>query len=676
MFSRKTTSHHNHMDCRILILGDSSSSGVGEGQRCFPVKLFQLLHNKVGVHILNSAVPGTTSADVSRLFVSELSKLRFDYVIIYLGNNEAVSGVAKGFFSPLRARIKDFFFKPQPSQFRPILSPEPFKFEYNIPLLDVATSPKEFGYNLRLIIRSAIKLGSKVILINPIANQRFPCGVGAPNSTYFCYLDNLEQLGYEISNIPVDEPSNALIKGLEYFTTGKYDEAIDTWSALVSMDNILGFISRHNLSCAQARRGETTAESQLSALLGEYEIYDSIVLYNLAHIRQEFGDLAGAKDLFHLAYEKDTSIYRIKQAYRDVIRKLKEMDGISLVDLETILKPSHFIDYCHPNEDGHELVAQALAGLILSDMHSPSCTRESRYQTYFPTPNYLRNPGQTLADYYCVDWEIDQIQISRAITEFKSGNRFPDESIGKCIKNFFKSNLKHPIFTASIKFNGDFLPRKNEILSFPEYYIYRILINYYRYFEKRNLLKIPKSTINHLFSSKDYENMILRSQNNGMNMHLDIRISYYKDIMEKINYQLIYSKNIYRVIIGERIRTVLIWYTREALRYGTQSRLSMLYARWEIDKIIEGIIVAIVIAHNNNLHDKLNDLGNLFDLIIHLIEIHERNLFLYCNDDDDFSVKEYHMALLNQKEAIINCIDTLFSNNDISNGIDAYPGQG
>ena len=55
----------------------------------------------------------------------------------------------------------------------------------------------------------------------------------------------------------------------------------------------------------------------------------------------------------------------------------------------------------------------------------------------------------------------------------------------------------------------------------------------------------------------------------------------------KIRKQLALADQMYCICIGERVRTTMKWYTREALRFGTQST-SMLYSRWEIEKLVEG----------------------------------------------------------------------------------------
>lgn len=653
------------MACHITVLGDSSSSGIGLGRACYPAKLARILRDELAVHVVNCAVPGFTSADASRLFHTVAAKRPLDYVIIYLGNNEGAVGARKGYYSALKTRVADSFSRQPGRQFRPVLSPPRFRFNYEVPAQTVAITPAEFRDNLRSIFRRARKQGAQVIILNPVANRRFPCGLGATNSSYFCSLDHLDRLGDAVINEPIDEASETLAAGLRCFVEGQCDEAIRVWESLVPMKNVAGFIARHNIACARAQLGHDTSESQLRALLGEYDSYDSTVLYNLATLTRCQGDREAADHLLDEALEKDVSIYRIRREYRDVINGFASMKGVRVLDLKPILKSSHFVDYCHPTEEGHEEIARAVADLIRSDARPRRPPEGSRYEVSFPTPDYVHQPGQTLLDYYCIDWPIHQPRIAAAVAAIGRGEKDPHGGdsggeIVECVENFFRSNSQHPVFTGHLNLLGAWAPRSHEILSFPEQFLYRVLYNYSLAFEKdRSARRLSAAPFLEQvrFSAADYKQIILRATDDDLETELDTTRPYFDAIVNKIKQQLMSADLMYRVTLGQRIRTVMTWFTREAFRYGTQSRMSMLYARWDIEKIVEGLIVAIVIADRRGEERELGQLDKLLSHVLSLLQVHEQHVRLYHQDANLFSGGAYKADLAHVERSIKAHID-------------------
>jgi lysophospholipase L1-like esterase len=644
----------------ITVLGDSSSSGIGLGQDCYPAKLVGILRDELDIHVLNCAVPGFTSADASRFFHAVASERPLDYLIIYLGNNEGAVGPRKGYYSAFKARVADRFSRQPERQFRPVLSPPRFRFTYEVQAQTATTTPAEFRDNLRSIVRRATKKGARVIILNPVANRFFPCGMGATNSTYFCYLDHLDRIGGEVVNDPIDEGSGALAAGLRCFIAGQWDEAIGIWTPQAARQNVAGFIARHNIACARARRGDDTSESQLRALLGEYESYDSTVLYNVAMLRRCQGDREAADQLLDAAYEKDTSIYRVRRKYREVIEGFASVNGVRVLDLAPILKSCHFVDYCHPTGEGHDEIARAVAALIRSDRPPRHRSEGSWYGVSLPTPNYVHQPGQTLLDYYCIDWPIAQDRIAAAIAAFGRADAAADagenaDEIDRCVANFFRANGQHPIFTADLDLSGAWMPRSHEILSFPEQFLYRVLYNYSVAFEVDGLAgRLSAAALLEpvRFSSAAYRQIIMRGTDDDLTAELDVTRAYFDAIVNKIGHQLASADLIYRVTIGPRLRTVLTWFTREAFRYGTQSRMSMLYARWDIERIVEGLIVAIVIAARRGDDRALGRLDGLLRHVLSLLQVHERHARRYHRDSASFSVGEYETDLADAERAI------------------------
>ena len=618
-----------------------------------------MLSGDLDVAVLNSAVPGFTSGDASRYFHA-IATQPHDYVIIYLGNNEGAVGARKGRYSPMRARVTAALSGAQTRQFRPVLSPTRFRFSYDVPAAAVVTQPREFRDNLRSIIGRASRTGARVIILNPVANRRFPSGVGAINSSYFCLLDPLDRFGDPIVNQPVDEASESLDAGLRSFAAGEYDAAIRTWQPLVSIENVAGFIARHNAACAAERLGDVGSESRLRAQLGEYESYDSTILYNLAIVKGNRGDRKAADQLLEQAFEADASLYRIRREYREVIAAFASAAGVRVLDLAPILTPHRFVDYCHPTSEGHEEIAHALADLIRADGHPGVGGGGSRYEVALPTPDYLHQPGQTLVDYYCIDWPIPKKRIAAVLAHINgrvggSDDGRRDDAIRACVKNFVRVNNDHPAFPGPLNLRGAWTPRSYEILSCPEQFMYRVLYNYSLAFEQDGSaarlstgLRLEQVRV----SARDYRRIILRATEDDLDAEIDTTREYLDLIAAKIRQQLMSAGPIYRVTLGQRIRTIITWFTREALRYGTQSRLSMLYARWDIDKVVEALIVAVVIADRRGDEGELTWLDAVLSHVLSLIQVHERHAGLYQCDDPAFSVDDYQAELASLEGSI------------------------
>ena len=199
-----------------------------------------------------------------------------------------------------------------------------------------------------------------------------------------------------------------------------------------------------------------------------------------------------------------------------------------------------------------------------------------------PSPNYVNNPADTFIGYYCIDSQIEPRRIANrlaALLDGKASAVGAGDEIGQCLENFLSVNRRHPIFTDNLDLRGSLTPRSHEILSFPEYFLYRTLYNYARAFEENALedrLLCGARLRDVRLSAADHARIILRQGSDPLEMGLDVSREYHDAIVAKIRKQLALADQMYRICIGERVRTTMKWYTREALRFGTQSRTSML----------------------------------------------------------------------------------------------------
>jgi hypothetical protein len=72
----------------------------------------------------------------------------------------------------------------------------------------------------------------------------------------------------------------------------------------------------------------------------------------------------------------------------------------------------------------------------------------------------------------------------------------------------------------------------------------------------------------------------------------------------------------------------------------------MLYAYFDIEELIEGLIVALVIAVRNKL-DVIAYINRIFNDLLALINVHEKWAQLYQQQDKSFSYGAYGKALAN-----------------------------
>ena len=353
-----------------------------------------------------------------------------------------------------------------------------------------------------------IQVQEFIFCFNPIANYNFPSGVAARNSTFFYFYGELNSSHLAEINKAIDEDSSTLILGLKLMAAGHTEQAISIWHPLSTRKNVLGFIASHNIALARVLSGQSATLNELKALLGKYKSYDAIIFHNLAKIMEAQGNSFDAKNYFKSAYEKDSSSYRIKQEYRHKIFQLSSLSNVHIIDLGAILKPMDFVDYCHPTEEGHIKIARALKEKIL--LKVPSCQKgETSYKNLFPSPNFSREPNTTLINYYSIDWEIDVTKIKEAFAQAYKGNKTSKnlcQKIASYVENFIQANKRHPIFTQDLNQIEDLVPRSNEILSFPEFYLSRILYNYSQIDKLIKKIFIKKNKNSKIFKSSSFIN--------------------------------------------------------------------------------------------------------------------------------------------------------------------------
>ena len=206
----------------------------------------------------------------------------------------------------------------------------------------------------------------------------------------------------------------------------------------------------------------------------------------------------------------------------------------------------------------------------------------------------------------------------------------------------------HPLFQLEAVVDKARLPLSHEVLNFPEFYIYRQMASYVKYWDvvqppltDYNMARLRKA----IPSSRDYLQMIIRDKKSDLSFPLNLARNYRDAIISSIGVLLQESKTIFEAIIEARRLSIMSWYTREAFRYGTQSRYSMLYNRGDIDRIVEGIYVAILISCANGEYEVIQVIEKSLQDILDIIDIHDRNAHLSVNYSEKYSRAVYQEQL-------------------------------
>jgi len=349
---------------KLAILGDSSSSSIGNAKETYPYKLFEQLSKKSEVSISNYSSIGATSSDLNIYFHKNLKKKHFDYLIIYLGNNESVYSSRKGYVNFFQWKIKNFFNFSLKS-YSNLNFLEKIKFKNYLGLKEIANSTQDFFRNLNSIIKTCEKKNIKVILINPIANLNFLPSVKINNFEYFQFIDCSVHISKYLNSSC--EYSKKLIQAIEQSENSNFQEAKKIYEYLIksSKSKIVKLIAKNNYAVIFfIENDKKFAKKIFYELIKEDSDFRAIYYYNLSLVYKHENHENNYKKYIKLSYSSDFDSYRIKDEYRNVIKEFSGNKNIEVLDLEKILNAGDFIDSCHPTNKGHDKIAAMLLEII------------------------------------------------------------------------------------------------------------------------------------------------------------------------------------------------------------------------------------------------------------------------------------------------------------------------
>jgi len=631
----------------IKILGDSSSSSIGERDHTYGFKLFEKLSKKKEVSIFNYSTIGATSSDQCMYFHQNLKNKIFDYLIIYLGNNECVYSSKKGNNNFIFWKLKNIFnFRPNYSNIN--FLNDKFRFKDFLTSKKIPNTTQEFNKNIKSIIKSCKKRKIKVILINPIANQNFLPSVSLENFEYLKFINLNEKMSEDLKYI--HEDSKKLIEGIKNFENSNYEKAKITFKKLSShsKNEIVKLVSANNLAVTMynEKKYDEAIRIFLNLLDKNKSKFKSIFCFNLSLIFKKINNLDKFNYYKNLSYDNDLYSYRVKNEYREIIKEISMQENVQLLDLKNILSQKNFIDPCHPNKDGHEKIANNLCELIIKDQDEGlKNLGNNKFHSIHINPDYFNNPKKSFYDYYLIENNIKLDNIKKDIENYIKKK----DCKNKFLSNFLKSISKYPFVSISIFDNKNFIPQSNELFSYPENFIHRYMYNLMIVFEKR----FGKEFHNKYYFLKDslfYKRIILKTNKNKKidfeNIEKEISQNLQKNIISFVDS----NNSIFQNIVHKRQKTFMKWYTRETFRFGTISSKNMLFDRANLEILIQSIIAFSL---------KVNDVPKvhrLFNSISKLIKVHKSHISKYLSENDNWDLNYENNLDEIKKELKINFI--------------------
>ena len=661
----------------ILILGDSTSMSIGLEKRAYPFLLASAPAWPGGTRIVNCSLPGFTSADASAFFFRHHRSLLkgLSSVVVYLGNCDATSTeMRKGKYGLLRQAtcwIREVAGRlPSKTRIRNRL----FHFEWNNtfdPFIESPESPEDFEYNIGRVLSACHRASVSVILVRPKANLYFPPGVGKGNFVFYRHLGVKERVSDLISI------SDARFKdALRFHESGNFEAAgriykeilLKPPAAPMSQEYPLAVLN--NYAAAQAEAGESEEAIYLfQLLLKERGVRKEIVLYNLAQIQKSFSENEKYSCLLVDSYEADDSLYRIRAPYLQALDRLTARHpSVRVVDMSAIVPDALYLDHCHPLPEGQARVADEIRRNL--DELGIQGRETADIENVLYNPELARGNIAEFHDYFKTFAPFSEKQIAGAMVTLESVLKkmevFDSSSsalstIPKEICWAFDYYLRHPCFT-SIRDVLHFPPRyPSDVGRFPEYFVIRHLIPYLQVHES-NLQLAPRfdPSLGLLRSSDQFLSILPAKSVPLVDMCLpQVDIAY-----EAVRLPLILSKCRRLLVqhlhagnqVFKRTKTTIFWYVREALRFGSHSRVSMLYDRVLMEYLAEGLAVAGVLDAAMGMK-KSSEIEELIHVLQSAVRIHEA----YCGrfslvDGSDQLLASYSrklMDLASQLEAAV-----------------------
>ena len=629
----------------VLILGDSTSMSIGLEKKTYPFLLAKAPIWPEGTRIINCSLPGITSADAAAFFFScRGSWFRsLTAVIVYLGNcDTASSEIRKGKYGHLRQAAFRARLVTGRAPTKTRLKNQLLHYEWNNAYdaaIESLENPSHFEYNIGRVIQACHNASIPVILVRPKANRYFPPGVGKGNFVFYRHLGLKEKLSQHIS-IPDDRFKEALrlheSEQFEQAAAAYRDIMLQPPKVLMSKEYPL--LVLNNYAAARAESGASEEAGYIfQLLLKERGVRREIVLFNLAQIQKTGGRKEEYERLMADSYESDQSLYRIRSPYVQALDRLAVRHiQVRIVDMATLIPDELYLDYCHPRPEGqirmaNEMCRQigeiGIAGNQAADLenilYNPELAMGNvmEFHEYFKTFAPLKE-NQIAEAIGALGESLKRREVSDSAVQARS-------SMPRAIRKAVDYYLRHPYFT-SVHDVVRHPPRyPSDVGRFPEYFLVRLLIPYLQEHESNSALSGRFDPALELLRTSHQLLSILPA---GCVSLVDLGLPQFDMAYEEARLPLLLGK-VRKLLLQhlqagnqvfERTKTTIFWYVREALRFGTHSRVSMLYDRLLMEFLAEGLAVAGVLDGKMGLK-RVAEIEGLIHLLQSAVRIHEEH---------------------------------------------------
>ena len=656
-----------------LILGDSTSTTIGTGNKSYPFLLSQKKIWPKDSTIINCSLPGLTAADLCAIFFKDFFyKLKdISNVIIYIGNcDSASSELKKGKYTKFLEKKQKLSRRFGVDVKKTSLRNKLLYYEWNTEIdlsLESPESPDSYSFNIERILKACINSSTNLILVKPKANEKFPAGLGKGNFVFYHYFD----LNDKSSSI-LQMHDKRFLNAYRLFEEKKYDE-----SSLVYKEILTDFdfdkygheypqvlVNNYAISRANLNQIEE-AIFLLEMLLKEKRVRNEIIHYNLAKIYLKIGNATLYQFHIEKSYNLDTSMYRIRKPYLNSLDYLvNKYPNINVIDLHELCSNDLFLDHCHLLPQGHIIITE--------EINKKLCFNEKVNNSSATLENNLYNPEiskgniSDFFEYFKTFPNIDQNLIKKnvrnlnALLSSTSSDNLSSIQLKSFCREFreaFKYYRKHPIF-----FNDQQIFKTpplwpSDIGRFPEFFLIRIIIPYMIKYEKlSSQKKLFSSSFTGLKSSEELLNLLPEKCRT-----IDFECQFWlSERATKMNFECLLDSienhlndNITRGnIIYTRKKSTIFWYVREALRFGGHSRISMLYDFLNLQFISEAIMVAYIGNINSNFgfDNKIKKLASFTEQVI---KTHHSFCSKYLDNPNSFDHEIYHHKIIEMKTLLL-----------------------
>jgi len=605
---------------KIGILGDSISMTIGLGSNTYPYLLAEHKGWPSNTEIINFSQPGNTACDCLANLRQFLRRSTLDFVIICLGTCDSIST------EHIKGTGINWWRKITTKPVRKRFSNSPRYREWNADYdqaFEKTESIADFTANVEKILSLCKKRQIGIVLVIPTSNTDFPPGLAKGN---FIFYDIWKTPLTSEMELPCQCPNFS--RALRLHIKRDYSGAKDAYVNFINShserkqlgtDSVSVALNNYAMCCFYLEEYEEAA-LVLRLLTKERFGRRDIATHNLSGVQT---GLCGEseRDLDQSdVLEADTGNYRIRPSFSQRLREIGEnysdqIERFHQVDCSKFLTTNYFFDHCHPDADGHRKIASEIVRVF--------STYDMVDQASAQIRNELSNPEigfglvENFVSYYKLEAPYSAMQIRATMQDFHQQllNVNGDQLHGRLeeIQNKSESDLvkysarvaagflKHPMYANLDLILAEEAFEAVDFGRFPDFFFFRQLYPYIKFFEKNEELKRYLKPLDGLIpSSGDVAKMFSMLQFDLTEKPIaesppkiwespDLQNAVLRKVAAVID-ELIAKGDISRL----REKTTMYWFFSETIRFGSQSRESMRFDQVALEHAAEALLRIVV----------------------------------------------------------------------------------